>query len=370
MYKKAIFLSFAFSLNLFFLIGQSSYILDFEDGDRSYYNSLCYSTPGMALKSSSGGGNPIEGTSARTGQLTSMTMNHGIITPCTQFNGSNGNLTFSHYVHTLAGSSNKQLEVVLIDMVTHNEEEVFAYTYSNTSLITSSIPIAASGNYKIQFKWNGTGGQGRGWLDNVTVPGMYNASLNDCGCETAFPVKWASFEGEYRLDRTVLNWETTQEINNDYFEIERSVDGKSFTKIGKIEGQGNTETSTQYQFADETSAEIKAGKVYYRLRQVDFNGQFSMSDVIEVNLNPAGLKVTMYPNPVSDFLNLEYFLNPREEASVSIRGIDGQILYEERIIARENWNKHVIPVDKMSRGIYHLVLTTQNEVVAKPFQIR
>jgi len=93
------------------------------------------------------------------------------------------------------------------------------------------------------------------------------------------PVELLSFEGAVKSSSILLTWITASEENNSYFAIERSHDGVHFTEIGSVEGMGTTNSENHYQFEDIFPF---TGRSYYRLKQVDFNGQYEYSSVISV----------------------------------------------------------------------------------------
>lgn len=99
----------------------------------------------------------------------------------------------------------------------------------------------------------------------------------------------------------VLQWETAIEINNDYFEIERSINGAAFYPIAKVWGQGNTTTPQAYEYVDTTyESEVN----YYRLKQVDYDGKSDFSNIAVVYNKPGEVALTVYPNPASGFFTV------------------------------------------------------------------
>jgi hypothetical protein len=98
-----------------------------------------------------------------------------------------------------------------------------------------------------------------------------------CAINITLPVDLISFEAEREGDNIKLNWATASEENNNYFEIQKSYDGIVFTPIGYAEGAGNSNTILDYSYTD-----TDISKVFYRLKQIDFNGEFEYSDVVAV----------------------------------------------------------------------------------------
>ncbi|MBL7857286.1 MAG: hypothetical protein JNM57_06325 [Cyclobacteriaceae bacterium] len=132
---------------------------------------------------------------------------------------------------------------------------------------------------------------------SVTAFSPYTLASTDVG--SPLPVTWVSFEGKRESNTIVLSWVTAQEINNDYFEVEKSIDGQTFYTIGTQPGSGNTSVSKRYTFVD---AEVSPFyKYYYRIRQVDFNGDSDYSNVIMLQaVGEASQRWVVFPNPVKD----------------------------------------------------------------------
>ena len=111
-----------------------------------------------------------------------------------------------------------------------------------------------------------------------------------------FNVEWAQSGAKARL-----TWETAIEQNNSHFEIERSHNGSAFETIGTIEGQGTKMSSTNYQFIDHGLSVIRQQRltvVYYRLKQIDYSGEFEYSPVRVLQIETETPNFSVYPNPV------------------------------------------------------------------------
>jgi len=106
-----------------------------------------------------------------------------------------------------------------------------------------------------------------------TAPASFTVSG---GC--AVPVELISFTASALNNQVSLEWSTASELNNHYFEIEKSLDGKEFTTIGRVEGNGNSRSIIDYNFIDYNLSKTS----YYRLKQVDFDGQFEYSDIVAI----------------------------------------------------------------------------------------
>jgi uncharacterized repeat protein (TIGR01451 family) len=124
---------------------------------------------------------------------------------------------------------------------------------------------------------------------------------------TPLPVVLTDFTAQAVQNRDAqLSWHTASEQNNDHFEVERSFDGTTFVKIGRVTGQGTTTSASVYAFNDANVAAQATGPVYYRLRQVDRNGTGTYSPLRTVSFTRvAGIKLSLYPNPAQTSTTLD-----------------------------------------------------------------
>lgn len=118
-------------------------------------------------------------------------------------------------------------------------------------------------------------------------------TLGSSGLDNPLPIELIHFNAVAENEKVNLNWVTASELNNDFFTVQHSTDGVEFASLGIINGQGTTQNSTSYDFVDSNPM---AGINYYRLKQTDFDGTSTYSNIIAVNLN---LEWLLYPNPVT-----------------------------------------------------------------------
>ena len=181
---------------------------------------------------------------------------------------------------------------------------------ANTGNLTLDGTLTTSGNVTIRNSGdlNGDGKLTFGGSFNSTgttgdsFANCSNGSSNSFCGETTLPVKLLSFKTRLLEQETAhLAWETASELNNEGFYIEKSTDGVTFESIGFIEGNGTTDENQHYQYFDRS---ISASS-YYRLRQVDFDGQFEFSPIsfVEVASGERIEQIGIYPNPVGSHFN-------------------------------------------------------------------
>ncbi|MFK7925257.1 MAG: hypothetical protein AB8H47_25100, partial [Bacteroidia bacterium] len=123
-----------------------------------------------------------------------------------------------------------------------------------------------------------------------------------------FTVELLSFDGIYDEGDAWLTWITETEINNSHFNLERSLDSQTFEQIATVPGAGTTSEMQIYEYRDPLAYLMEdQQRLYYRLRQVDFDGRFQLSNIVEVRLQTLGNSARVFPNPTSStlFLQLE-----------------------------------------------------------------
>ena len=172
-----------------------------------------------------------------------------------------------------------------------------------------------------------------------------NATLTSSG---PVPIELLSFNGK-KVDKAVkLQWATATERQNDFFEVERAEDGIQFSAIGKIKGAGDSQFTLDYELMD---AAPKPGTNYYRLKQVDFDGQFSYSPVVTVHFDgPGGFR--LFPVPVKDQLQLQLDEPDAFESQWAVYNALGQLVLSG--ILPEDQSSLDLKVSDLAPGMYWL----------------
>lgn len=152
-------------------------------------------------------------------------------------------------------------------------------------------------------EWVGSG-EADGSSYSLTFFGVTSLSPFSIGSQGALPVELVAFSAKPKGKQVQLDWRTASELNNAYFSIERSADGRSFSEIHKIPGAGTSQTPLDYTFTDQFPL---SGWNYYRLRQEDTDGQFAYSPVEAVQMDQTrdAAPLQVFPNPAGAVLNLK-----------------------------------------------------------------
>ena len=234
----------------------------------------------------------------------------------------------------------------------------------------------------VSFSNTGANGNGNMWtgyfnrltsiLDtNITIvlstssdsPMTYNFDDLLVNRVSLLPVELISFNGGKSGNGTQLTWETATETNNSRFDILRSADGVGFENIGSIAGAGNSNSVLKYSFIDNAIA-ISSPLIYYRLKQTDYNGKFSYSEIIKVkNSEETSSNLKVYPNPFTDNFNWEFATVEGKKYTMRMYDIYGKMVYSTNI---ENANMGAcIPTANLPQGIYILDLADETSSIQR-----
>lgn len=199
--------------------------------------------------------------------------------------------------------------------------------------------------------------------DNGSVASSVTSSfspftLGSTSENNPLPVVYGFFEGRVLTASNLLSWQTTSEVNADYFTVQRSTDAEVWEDIGMIEANGNSSTIQNYAFSDQ---EVDSNIYYYRLKQVDFDGQYEYSKIVVLNRKGIStqktFKISVFPNPLiaGESLTLE---NVSLGDLIQLYSLDGRLVMEKLaqedrvIISNLNSGSYVLRVTG-SKGISH-----------------
>ena len=213
--------------------------------------------------------------------------------------------------------------------------------------------------------YNATGLIGYWNFDNGTANDLCACHNNGIiGTTVVLPIELVDFKANGSDNQVDISWITASEINNNYFTIERSAKGKDFEKIGTVNGSGNSNSISEYSFTDNNPIQ---GISYYRLRQTDFDGKTTVSDIESVNIsNKKNQKLTVYPNP-SNGNNIQISIeNDTDQiSSLLIYDYSGKIILSSKI----QGNYFSIPNNILKTGLYTLKVATPTSILSSIISI-
>lgn len=196
--------------------------------------------------------------------------------------------------------------------------------------------------------------------------GFSNCTSGDafCASNSVLPVTLISFSGHASQNSIILDWATASELNFDFFEVERSTNGKDFMSIGKVSGHGTSNVRHDYVLPDELPL---IGKNYYRLKAVDFDRYTEYFNVIAVGFS--GDKIfAVSPNP-SDGTTVKFVLNFSPDENTSIVVYNNLGMTVGFFLADQN--QHSITFSNpLNSGVYYAKIMSKNFTKAERFIVR
>ncbi len=224
---------------------------------------------------------------------------------------------------------------------------IFTSSVENSGFNFSSVDLCNSNADRTPFRG----------LDGSGFKSIYETCIIP---SVPLPIELLSFEAIPNDDVVNLFWSTASEINNSYFIVERSKDGYYWNDILEVEGAGNSTVIIEY---EDTDYEPLLGLSYYRLRQVDFDGEFTYSSIEVVNFeNETKNSIIAYPNPAKDIITFVGNIN-----DYNIFNMIGQnVQLKVDLLSNEN-GLLKLNIGSLSSGVY--ILKTSNDQICK-FNVR
>ena len=178
------------------------------------------------------------------------------------------------------------------------------------------------------------------------------------------PVKLISFSGRLNGTKVDLNWVTANELNTKQFEVERSGDGRTFSKLATVNARGNTNTPTSYDLVDPVPLQ---GVNYYRLKMVDVDGKFEYSQIVIIRIdNSVQLVTKVAPNPFTG--KIDVYLTLTHNTPVDFRFIDinGRMVFSKSVKGLKGFNWFTInDLDKLPSAPYMLHIKTDDATIVE-----
>jgi hypothetical protein len=192
-------------------------------------------------------------------------------------------------------------------------------------------------------------------IDNVTIS-------SDAGF--VLPVALTSFTGKKQKEAVHLNWTTASEKNNSHFEVLHSADGKTFSQLTKIAGNGNSDMVHNYSYTDQNPF---SGTNYYKLKQVDLDGKSTPSEVIAVNANLKNTEFNVYASKEEAEVEVSVYSPVNTNARFALFNPAGRKLFGQTLNLSKGLNSFKLPALQVQPGINIAILNTATENLKQKF---
>lgn len=189
-----------------------------------------------------------------------------------------------------------------------------------------------------------------------TIPANVRISALAVGSTSAIlPVTFVSFTVKADGCKSLLQWQTGSEQNNNYFLVERSSNGNDFTSIARVSGAGNSSSLLTYNYKDESPL---TGANYYRITQVDFDGTKKSTEIKVIRIQCDGNAVALraYPNPAKDQVNVQ---TGKALIQVNLLSSNGQTVLKY-IPSRNQGGTFSMNIQHLQNGIYFLQMINKD----------
>jgi hypothetical protein len=250
-----------------------------------------------------------------------------------------------------------------------------SFTYRG---IENTTTYAPTGTFAAQnwmgSSWNTPVGSGPGVTAGTAVVSIPAQTLGTAtpwvlsNLNAPLPVKLLYFTARKKEHEVLLDWCTASEINNAFFEVQRSTDNEFFETIDIVNGAGNSTDVLSYSDVDK---EPYDGISYYRLRQVDYDGRYSYSQTVMVKFSTENAFDFVFASPAESagHVVIGFESNIEENLAVKITDALGKDVSESVIHATEGFNKDEIHLPAMAGGIYFISLGNTSAIHTKKFFI-
>ena len=202
-------------------------------------------------------------------------------------------------------------------------------------------------------------------ITSVTKPAVPISSTEDCRCSancSPLPVTLLSFNGERTSNENILlRWETTNELQNSGFEVQRSLSlSTTFNDIAFVAAQQNAGLTKKYALNDANNFD---GISYYRLKQIDQNNNFTFSNIVAVKGFTLKASLKLYPNPAAANVNINIYFPKSGNAKLWIMDATQKVLLVKNIAYNYGNNFIIIPVTSFCAGFYFVKIINNENVL-------
>jgi hypothetical protein len=322
----------------------SQYVIGELEATESVVTSSTYTFGGSGVSVAVSGGSTNAGTVTMnrfTGTNTAGNSNSGLARyvtfDATASNYTSATVTMNYYDSELSGDIT-------------DESQMQAFRTASSSNETDGTA-----------SWSGVSESVNATSNLITISGLEPAQFDEFsfsggGHEQVLPIVLANFEVSLENDLINLDWTTAIEENNEGFELQRSYDGLTFEPAGWVDGNGNSLSPIDYSFIDREANMGKSKTIYYRIRQVDFDGVFNYTPTRSINLDGSST-ITWFPNPAQENI----VVNTNETATVEVYDMAGKT-----VLTTNTLESNSIDVSRIEMGTYLMIIKNMNgEVISQ-----
>jgi len=180
------------------------------------------------------------------------------------------------------------------------------------------------------------------------------------------PTELISFSAQCDTDHTTVSWQTATEHNSAGFVLERSENGQEWDEVATVSSVGNSTTKVDYSYDDYAAIRFEG---YYRLTQMDNDGQQKVYDPILVNCNAVNDEVDIYPNPTAGDFTVAFHSSKAGSATIKVINANNAVLNSLSVNVNNGGNQVIVSGTDLSSGVYFVHIEVNNQIVVKKLMV-
>lgn len=203
----------------------------------------------------------------------------------------------------------------------------------------------------------------------VTATNGCGSSSNSQSCEILLPVELQHFSAFPEEESVLIEWSTITEINNDFFTIEKSYNGIDFMDLATIQGAGTTQETQSYNYLDENAMKtaVATNTLYYRLKQTDFDGTTTYSNLVTVAVPQSNLFSIQRLWQESNQLIVSFAIPSKSEVEGRIYSLDGRLINIQMQEVEAGNVQLQFNTDDLAAGMYLFSASNGNTIISEKF---
>lgn len=242
-------------------------------------------------------------------------------------------------------------------------------TLAKTAVAINTINSSSPIDYDPEV---GTGNVVENFGTDYAITASFTTGFSGIGAgnpgAVPLPLTLLTFNAKTEGDDVKLTWVSSLEENTDVIEIEHSIDGLEFYKIGDVDAAGNSNEPKQYSFIHKG---VSYGQHYYRLKTIDNDDSFEYSWVVNAFQNKSIFDIiSISPQPASEFITINYASDNDEQTEILILNLLGRLVYEGRMPTYQGVNSKRIDLGNLKNGVYILSVTNKGRVNSRRIVIQ
>jgi len=287
---------------------------------------------------------------SQTPSTTISTFNNGSVTNASWSYQKLCALTVNAYLECGPDEYRNQDDQIVVNIFGGTSPYIVSGSYTGTvnTAIFSITAISDPNTYSVSI------------IDKNGCTANSNSVLSNC---TKQPVRLLFFKGEGNQGQNTLLWATGSETDNDFFTIERSIDGRNFVAIGRVKGNGTTVTRKDYRYVDKFQ---NNGPIYYRLTQTDFNGKATLHRIVVINVRTSITRIdNITPIPSINTIKVVFTSMTEHAKQITIYDVMGRRVYENSLSSGIGTMHTTIDISNLVSGVYYILLNDGENTVSQ-----